>query len=179
MEFSWKIYAAAVSGNFFWILAMFLAQQLDKSLPERHSIIPGTNQKFLHMQDFWTMVWGDIVGVSFIWGAFLHLAIYRFEFRHWIVFTALAVLFMAGFAVMCFGKNHKPDMGYPDIGKISWNGILYLPYFGAGASAAVFCVWLVAIPGLILIIFLSGAVFYLVCFYLETQSGNFEPLRRN
>ena len=158
---------------------MFLAQQFDKSLPEQHSIILGTNQKFLYMQDFWTMTWGDVVGISLIWGAFLHLAIYRFEFRHWIVFTALTVLFMTGFAVMCFGKNHKPDMGYPYVGKISWNGILHLPYFGAGVSASIFCVWLIAFPGIVLLVFLSGSVFYLVCFYLEIQSGNFEPLRKS
>jgi hypothetical protein len=178
MKPSLKIYLIAVFCNLFWILLMFLAQQFDKNLPERHSIIPGTNQKFLHMQDFWTFAWGDAVGVSFIWAAFSHLAVYNFALRHWIIFSFLAIFFMAEFAIVCLNKNHKPDVGYPDIGKISWNGILHLPYFGFGASAAVFCVWLIAFPGRILLIFLAGVAIYFVFFCLEVKSGNFDPINK-
>lgn len=178
MEFSLKIYVVAASCNLFWIFVMFLVQQLDKNFPEQHSTIPGTNQKFLYMQDFWTISWGDTIGMSLIWAAFFHLVIYRFEFRHWLVFAVLSVLLMAGFAIMCFGKDHKPNMGFPDIGKISWNGILRLPYFGAGVSAAVFCVWLVAFPGRVLLIFFAGAVIYFIFFCMEVKSGNFDQINK-
>jgi len=178
MEPSLKIYLIAVFCNLFWLLLMFLAQQFDKNLPERHSTIPGTSQKFLYMQDFWITMVGDALGVSFIWAAFLHLAVYHFAIRHWIIFSFLAVFFMAGFAIMCLAKDHKPDVGYPNIGKISWNGILHLPYFGVRASATVFCVWLIAFPGRILFLFLMGAVIYFVFFCLEVKSGNFDQIKK-
>ena len=179
MKFSWTFYTIAVAGNLFWIMLMFLAEFFDKTLPEQNSIIPNTNQKFLYMKDFWTFSWGDPVGVSLIWAAFLHIVIYRFEIRHWLVFCVLSVFFMIGFAAACLAKDHRPNMRYPDTGKISWNGILHLPYFGLGAAASIFCIWLIAFPGVVLLLFLFGVAFYLVCFYLEIQSGNLEPLRKS
>lgn len=73
MEFSWTICVVAVLANLAWIALMAVTQFVDIArgkLPPRNSLIPGTRQRFLHMQDFWTMTYGDIVGVSFIWVAF-------------------------------------------------------------------------------------------------------------
>ncbi|HCC59730.1 MAG: hypothetical protein A2402_02665 [Candidatus Staskawiczbacteria bacterium RIFOXYC1_FULL_37_43] len=174
MKFSWTFYTIAVAGNLFWIMLMFLAEFFDKTLPEQNSIIPNTNQKFLYMKDFWTFSWGDPVGVSLIWAAFLHVAVYRFELRHWSVFCVLSIFFMADFAMIGLAKEHKPNTRYPCAGKLSWNGILRLPYSGITASASVFCVWLLPNPGIATLLFVSGGAFYLVCFLSDINSGNLE-----
>jgi hypothetical protein len=70
MEFSWTIAVAVLLVNWFVMGLMFMLQQCDRNMPERHSIIPGTRQKFLYFQDFWTMTWGDAVGVGLIQIAF-------------------------------------------------------------------------------------------------------------
>ena len=85
MEFSWLIFVSVAVFNFLCIGAILVAQALDKSLPPRNSAIPGTRQdpddpksppqKFLYIQDFWTMTWGDGIGVLLIVNAFVHLAV--------------------------------------------------------------------------------------------------------
>jgi len=176
------ILAVVVLVNSFWMVVMFVAQQLDKSLPARHSIIPGTNQKFLHFQDFWTMTYGDAVGVSIINVAFIHLAVAGFlGVWHWVIFLAMIFALAAGFAKMCMSQGHKPDMGFPDIGKISLIGILHLPYFGFGIVAGAFCVWFIFtgdLRGPVLYTGLLGAAIYAVFWGLEVRSGNFDPLKR-
>ena len=182
MEFSWMVLTGVIIANLAWIGVMFVAQQLDKSLPPHNSIIPGTNQRFLHMQDFWTMTWGDIVGVALINTAFVHLAVNGcLGVWHWVAFGVLVVALMVQFARMCTSNNHKPDMGFPDIGKISCTGILHLPYFGVGVAAGAFCVWFIItgdLRGPVLCVGLAGGIFYALCFVAEIKSGNFDPLKR-
>jgi predicted small integral membrane protein len=182
MEFSWTILACVFVANLFWIGVMFLAQQLDRSLPSRHSIIPGTNQKFLHAQDFWTMTYGDLIAVPFINTAFVHLAFnQRVGIWHWLAFLAIAIIAPAIFVKMCLGKDHKPDQGFPDIGKISWHGILHLPYLGIGVASGMLCLWFIFtgdLRGPVLYAGIGGGVFYICCFLGEIFSGNFDPLKK-
>ena len=158
---------------------MLLAQTLDKSLPARNSVIPATSQKFLYIQDFWTMTWGDAVGVPLIVNAFVHLAVKDITNVWWCLPVSLASALI--FLKMCLGKNHKPDYGFPDIGKISLAGILHLFYFGAGIGASVMCVWNLCtgeLTGWVLCVALAGGVFYIACFFAEIRSGNFDPLKK-
>lgn len=178
MDFSWTICVVAVVTNLVWILAMFVAQMLDKSLPPQNSTIPGTRQKFLYMQDFWTMTWGDIVGVSLIWVSFFHLALAWFGPYSWIFFWVVAILLAWQFMRMCLGVNHKPDWGYPEVGKISVGGYLHLPYFGVSVVAGVWCLGLLRVPGTVMYIYLAGLVVYALCFLLELKSGNLDPIKK-
>lgn len=178
MEFSWTLAATAVGLNLFWISAMFMAQHLDKSLPPRNSLIPGTRQKFLYANDFWTMTYGDVVGVSLIWVAFSHVAVNWFGAYTWMFFWAVAFLVALNFMRMCLKADHKPDWGYPAQGEISLGGYLHLPYFGFSVVAGVWCLGLVREPGIVLMIYLAGAVIYIICFVLEIKSGNFDPLKK-
>jgi predicted small integral membrane protein len=182
MKLSWTILAMVATVNLFWIWVMFMAQQFDKSLPARHSIIPwSANQKFLHMQDYWTMTWGDIFGVALMNTAFVHLAWQGyFNVKHWIIFAGMVITFAIQFMRMCKGPDHKPDMGFPRAGKISWIGMLHLPYFGIGMTTGLFCFWFAIygkLRGPVLHIFLIGAAVYAVCFIAEINSGNFDPLK--
>lgn len=179
MEFSWLIFVLVMVTNIACISVMLLAQAVDKNLPARHSIIKGTNQKFLHIQDFYTMTYGDLIGVPLIVVAFVHLAVQDITNLWW----GLPIVLVSGlgFLKMCLGKNHKPDYGFPDIGKVSFAGILHLFYFGAGIGASAMCVWnLIAgdLRGPVMWVALAGGAFYFACFILEVRSGNFDPLKR-
>ena len=182
MEFSWLVIGVTVAANLACIALMYLSQVLDTSLSSRHSLIPGTRQKFLYMQDFWTMTFGDMLGVSMIAIAFTHLAVNGYiDLWQWIAFVALSIVSAVIFAQMCLSKDHKPDMGFPDIGKISWLGILHLPYFGVGIAISIICIWNLVtgnLRGPVMWIGLAGGMFYIACFIAEIKSGNFDPLKK-
>lgn len=182
MDFSWTILAIVFAVNLFWITLMFAAQQLDKSLPLRHSLIPGTKQKFLYMQDWYTCTWGDMFALPFILSAFAHLAINGYiGLYQWILFGILVAILSVGFLVMCLGKDHKPDQGYPEVGKVSWQGILHLPHFGVAVAMSLLIIWhliLGHVTGLVLYLTLAGAVAWFYTFYLDAKTGNFDPLKK-
>lgn len=180
MEFSWTIAVVALLVNWFVMGLMFLLQQCDRNMPERHSIIPGTRQKFLYFQDFWTMTWGDAVGVGLIQVAFWHLAYSSFNTLLWPGYGLAVFAFMVQFARMCLSDNHKPDMGFPEIGEISAIGKLHLLYYGMSMAAGLSCVIAIVsghLRGIPLWIGLAGGAFYALCFVLEIKSGNFDPLK--
>ncbi len=155
------------------------AQELNKSLPSRNSIIPGTNQKFLYVQDFWTMTYGDFLGVPLVVNAFVHLAADDITNLWWTL--GIGMLSTMMFLKMCLGKNHKPDYGFPGIGKISFAGILHLPYFGFGIGASAMSAWNLIIGelrGPVMWVALAGGAVYVGCFVLEIRSGNFDPLKK-
>lgn len=179
MEFSWLIFVLVMIANILCMGVMLLTQSLDKSLPLRNSIIPGTNQRFLYIQDFWTMTWGDGIGVLLIANAFVHLVIKDITNLWWSL--PIIVVSGLGFLDMCLGKGHKPDYGFPDIGKVSSAGILHLLYFGVGVAASVMCVWNLItgdLRGPVMWVAFAGGVFYIGCFILEVRSGNLDPLKK-
>lgn len=180
MEFSWSIFLVVCVVNTLCMVLMLLTQSLDKGLPPRGSLILGTNQKFLYIQDFWTMTYGDLFGVPLIFNAFVHLVVQDIANLWWGLLVALVSTL--AFLKMCLGKNHKPDYGFPNIGKISLAGIMHLFYFGAGMGAAIMCLWGVFVTGSlpwlspVTWVFLGGGVLYIGCFVVEMKSGNFDPL---
>ena len=182
MEISWMILAVVFAVNLAYIGVMHLAQVLDKSLPRRHSIISGTHQKFLYMPDFWTTTYGDMFGVSLITNAFVHLAVSgHIDYWQWIAFVVIAIASALIFVVMCFGKEHKPDAVFPNIGKISWNGIMHLPYFGTGIAVTIMCIWHLFtgnLRGLVMWIGLAGGALYIACYITDIKSGNFDTLKK-
>ncbi len=181
MECRWEVLVVVFLLNTLYVALIFLAQQVDKSLPPRHSIIPGTNQKFLYMQDFYTMTWGDLIGLSFIGNAFVHLVVYgQVGVWHWLVFAVLAVVFAVVYLVMWLGPNHKPDIGFPKAGKIGLQGIVHQPYFGFYMALSVLCIWFIftgSLNGVVLYVGLVGALFYLVCHEADKLTGNFDALK--
>ena len=182
MDFSWKILVFVEVTNLFCIEAMFLAQQLDKSLPPRYSLIPGTKQKFLYMQDWYTMKYGDVIAVPLIANVFVHLAVYgRINFVQWGIFVVLFLILTVTGISMCLTAEHKPDQGFPSTGKVSIQGWLHMPYFGVGWSMGT--ISLINLPfghvtGPVLWLGVFGGVFYLACLFAEFKSGNFDPLKK-
>lgn len=181
MEFSWTVLAVVALANLGYITLMFVAQQLDMNLPPRHSTIPGTRQKFNHMQDFWTCTYGDIFALPFVLNAFAHLAVNGYiSLWQWIVFNILWVVLSIGFLMMCLGKNHKPDQGYPQAGKVSVQGIVHLPHFGVSMAMALLAIWHIVagnVKGPVLYLFIAGAVCWIASFVADNVTGNFDPLK--
>ena len=182
MEFSWIILACVVVVNTLYILAMFVAQECDWSLPPHYTFIPGTNQRFLGLQNFHTMTWGDLLGIPLIVNAFVHLAVNGLISPwQWLVFLVIAIVDAWGFRKMCVGPNHKPDMGFPETGKVSWIGFIHLPYHGVGVAMSVLAIWHIItgdLRGPVLYVALAGGVIYIASFVADIRAGNFDPLRR-
>jgi len=179
VEFSWWIFVAVCVANTLYTGILYVAQVLDKNLPARHSIIPGTNQKFLHMQDLYRTVCGDLFGVPLIINAFVHL-VARDAANFWwgLIFALIGSVI---FLMICLKKDHKPDLGFPKTGKISLNGMLHLPYFGIGIGASIICLWNLFtgyLYGPVMLIAFMGGVFYLICYVAEIKSGNFALLKK-
>lgn len=182
IEFSWMALIVACVVNWTWIAIMYGAQQCDLNMPARHSIIPGTRQRFIHMQDFWTCSWGDCLPLCLILNAFVTLAMAdKITVWQWLSLGIMSVILGIGFLVMCLGKDHKPDQGYPAPGKVSLHGYLHLPHFGVSVSMVVLTVWHIIIGnfrgGPVLYLFIVGAVLWAITFVLDVKSGNFDPLK--
>lgn len=104
-------------------------------IPPKNSLIPGTAQKHLRMEQFHSMTWGDLIGLSAVWGASL-----------WVLYLCWgaegpevgiriggAIIGLGagiGFHKMCLGANHKPDYGFPVSGKASVAGTVHSVFFG-------------------------------------------------
>ena len=179
VEFSWTILWCVIAGNTAYMAAMFVVQQLDESLPPRHSLIKGTNRRFLHMQDWWTGWWGDWLAVPLIINAFVHVAINNMA-TNLLAVAMLGTALAGGFLWMCLGENHEVDQGFPEPGKISVNGILHLPYFGLGWASGLICLWSIfmgELSGPVLWLGLVGGAFYLLCAIADLIAGHFDPRR--
>ena len=125
MDFSWRILVWVTVCNLGYYILGYVAQVMDHKLPPRHSIIPGTDQKFLYMQDLWRTGLADLIGVTLIYTAFFHLVWNgKLNVLHWSAFALLAIISSSIFLWICLGENHKPDVGFPTTGVISMNGLL-------------------------------------------------------
>lgn len=182
MNFSWMTLAAVVVVNALYVGFMYLLQVADKNLPLRHSIIPGTQQKFLYVQDFYSCTWGDLIAIPLVVNAFVWLTMHGFvRSWQWLIFAIIAVADGSGFLMMCLGDVHKPDQGFPEIGKVSWHGLSHLPYHGVGVAMSVLVIWHTIngnLRGPVMYVALLGGVLYLVTFAADVVSGNFDPLKR-
>ena len=174
-----------VSANLFWCGIMFMAQGFDLikgSLQKRHSMIDRTWQRFLYAQDFAVMTWGDSIGLSLVNATFCYLmATGAISLAQWLAIVVITIVDAIGFALMCLSKNHKPDYGYPAMGKISFAGALHLPYHGINAAMAIICLyhwlWTGMIRGLPMWIGLTGTAVYIAALVIDIMRGNFDPLK--
>lgn len=180
MEFSWKIAILAAFGNMCFCVAQYLMQQWELAhghIKPRHSIIRGTDQKFLHWQDFSTQTWGDFIGLALVWGGFWHL---KTSEIFWPVFAVFAILGSLGFTYMCTRPDHKPDWGWPADKQMSFGGGLHVLYFGLSLAAAGTCIWkmidgtLSDVPSIVTLI---GGAIWIAAAITDFAKGRFDPLK--
>jgi hypothetical protein len=129
------------------------------------------------------MTWGDLIGIPLIINAFWHLVVNgNIGQWQWLIFLAIAVVDAWAFRKMCVGKNHKPDMGFPEIGKVSWIGFIHLPYHGVGVAVSVLIIWHIIAGNLwgpVLYVALIGGAIYIASFIADIRAGNFDPLKKS
>ncbi len=182
---NWKVLLFVVLLNSLLCLLQYLMGQIDSlrgRIAPRHSIIPGTRQKFLYWEDFYTQTYGDLLGLLWIMNTFAHLIISgKIDHLEWVIFVIVCVGSILVFLLSCLSPEHKPDWGYPLPGKISLGGLTHLPYFGALSGMAVISALNIVqgeIKGALFWATLMGALIYLFAFILDIKAGNFEPLKR-
>jgi len=105
-----------------------------------------------------------------------HVAIWE-----WAIAILITVTDGYGFMKMCLTQNHKPDQGFPEIGKVSWHGLSHLPYHGAGVAMSFLTIWHIVtgdLRGPVLYVGLVGGVIYIASFIADIKVGNFDPLKK-
>lgn len=128
------------------------------------------------------MTYGDLFAVPLVFNAFAHLVMADIANLWWCL--VIGVISGAGFTVMCLGKRHKPDYGFPKTGKTSIAGLIHSVYFGAGIGATVVCLWHLFLTGnlpwdsIVTWVALASVPLYPSCVFLDFKSGNFDPLEQ-
>lgn len=75
---NWSILFLIIVLNSLFCFIQYLVEKFEEKtekIPLRHSIIPGTNQKFLYWEDFYTQTYGDFLGLVWIANGFAHLIV--------------------------------------------------------------------------------------------------------
>lgn len=163
-------------------------------IPPRWSTIIGTAQRFLYMQDFHTMTWGDLVGLSMVWSASLTGASSGWSNSRaltgaMVILLGATIGLMAGmlFHQMCLRPDHKPDYGFPSPGKSSTAGLVHSVFFGlsfwVGTTGLLFFImfWkeiqLHYNATLLAWVYAVGFIIWLAAGLADLRAKKFEPLR--
>ena len=160
-------------------------------IPPKGSLIPGTAQEFLRLEQFHSMTWGDLLGLSAVWGASLWTLYLCWGAGNPEVAIRIggAIIGLGagiGFHRMCLKPDHTPDYGFPVAGKASVAGTVHSVFFGlsfavgtAGLGVliafwnelsdvdAVTAAWLGGI----------GFAIWLTAGIADFRVGNFDPLK--
>jgi hypothetical protein len=160
-----------------------MAESMRQRIEQRHTRIPGTEyQTFLYLEDFHTLTWGSFLGVPLILNAFVYLAINgQITFNWWIVFALLVVADLYSVHEMCTAKNRRPGWRRAKTGKISFGGLLYMPYRAICLSASMFLMIYALFAeywqGPAFKLAAVGAVIFLCSVVVDVVAGNFDPLQ--
>ncbi len=186
MELSIPAFIIGLVLNTAWCMAMYIIQQREirAGIIQKHGTkVPGTNQRFLHWQDFYCQRFGNTIGLTILSIGFCHLVFYGFiTSNQWIILVTIIAIDAIEFTIMCLGSKHKPDSGYPKIGQVSWCGLTHSIYHGMNMAMAILCVWhLIAgnLLGPVMWLTLVGGIFYLLCNAADIKSGHFDQIKYN
>ena len=140
----------------------------------RRSTIPGTHRRFLHFMDFACQKYGCHYGLPLVTFAFANLLVGDSITRQqWIVGLAIAVIDALVFTIMCLGRNHTPDSGYPEAGRISACGAIHSVYRGLNVGSIAICFLHI---GELHWLFWVGGALYLITFGIDIRRGHFKSL---
>jgi len=180
---NWTTLCFALAVNTVLCLLQFLFQERDKNrgtIAPRHSKIPGTEQKFLYWQDFYTQAYGDLFGLPFVMNCFL--VIFP-SLNNWemLAFAILCILSAIAFFVPRLAKDHKPSWGEPTIGKISSGGYVHSFYFSLLSAMTIVCLWAMVTGKInndaIILSTIVGIGIWTVTCIMDIVSGNFASLK--
>ncbi len=185
MNWNWQIFFVVAIINTTLCLGQLAAQRIDqgaKRLPNRYSIIPGTEQKFLYWQDFYSQTYGDFLGLIWVMNTFAHLLINeRIIWPLWIIFIAVLFIATVVFLNTHLNNERKPDWGFPKNSRISLGGISHLPYFSLNSGMTAICL-LEMLRGQVSGIFfwttLSGLLVWLLSVITDYHAGHFDKPKK-
>jgi len=172
-----------VAVNMLFVLAMYVLEAIDKSLQKRGSLIEGTTQKFLRMEDWWALTVGSAVAAPLIAAPFW-CAVGKGNVgeQQWWAFSLVVVTVMTAMGSRCLiDKDHKPTAGFPDKDSFSLYGLAHLLYSGVLAASAVMGIWDMIqgrIPGNVMFWSWPGWAIYLVAVVRDFAVGNFSRLKK-
>jgi len=181
MLFSWRLFLLAVGCNSLLVFLQFYVQRLESRchlIPRRWSIIPGTKQKFLYWQDYYTNTWGDLLGLVWLMNGIFHLL----GAGSISIFQLFMALFMAVLiTLLCWGywlgRQHKPDWCFPAINETSMSGRFHLAYFGLMVGLAYLCIlsaFFGRLTGAPLYLVVIGSLIWFFTIWLDSRAGHFE-----
>jgi hypothetical protein len=181
----WSVFFVVVLLNTSLCLTQYLVEQSDKKrgkIAPRHSIIPGTNQKILYWEDYYSQTYGDFLGLVWIMNGFAHLLVNgQITAIQWIIFATTSLAAALIFLFINLKPGHRHDWGWPAERKISWGGSSHLPYFGINTGMAIVCVIGMIngqIQGLLLWTTLAGGGIWIISAMMDALTGHFDPLKK-
>lgn len=185
MEMLTVIFLSVMVWNTICCAAMYAVQQWEVKrgdVQERGTLIPGTNQTFLHWQDFYCQMYGCMIGLPLIATGALHLMYYGHvdSIAQWIAFALIIPVDAILFTMMCLGNKHKPDWGFPEVGNPSVGGLFHSCYHGVIVSFAVICIWHIILGNLrgeVMWLVVVGGVIYVISFLVDIRAGHFKKIK--
>ena len=179
------VFLTALIVNTSLCLMQYLLEQRDKRrgiIEPRHSIIPGSDQKILYWEDFYTQTYGDFLGLIWIMNCFCQLLV-----KGQLGLMDILILIIVGgasvylFIINKLNPRSKPDWGKTLDGKLTIGAISHFPYFALLSGMSAVCLinmLLGQVTGWLLITTLIGTVIYGITVLLDFTSENFSLLKR-
>lgn len=182
------VLAVAVNWNF-WAV-MFFVQEWESNtgrIPARSPHNPKDPvEGFLYMQDFFTIKWGDTIGISAVdFGVIAVLQnVWPLPFAGILACVLVGVVVTSLAHRLWMGQLHKPDAGYPAAGVVSIFGRVHLLYFFVQITIGAIGLWLVGLMILgqfpwssVAVVGLGGGFFYLLTWLADMKTRRFARLQ--
>lgn len=121
--------------------AQFGAEKIDQKrgkIPLRHSLIPGTKEKFLHWEDYYSSTYGDLLGMPLVIYGFYQLIPHLSSYEL-ISFGPLCIVSNIFYLAPRLLSVRRISWGEPAIGKISLGGYVHSFYFALLLSMLMMC----------------------------------------
>jgi len=184
VEFQPFIFIIGVVFNLIFCAVIYLVQQGEEewgAILSHGFKIPETNQIFLHWQDFYCQKFGCTIGLSITTGMFTNLIMQLH--LSFVIVACFILVFLVDIKIfnhICLGKRHKPDWGYPRIGRISIGGRVHLVYHGlniAMLGLLVFVMIVGNLNGWPMWLTLISLVIYVITNVIDIKKGHFDQLK--
>lgn len=178
----WLIGIVAVLFNWAFWFCMFFVQNWEAKTGR----IPPRRKDFPYLQDFWTNgPVGDGIGLGLI-DAAVAMVLYQQGFNPWVVSAVAAGIFFGipltiGFYRFATMKNHKPNWGFMEGGKITWGGKTHLLYFAVQSVVAVAGLGLLftlQVSGIALAVGLAGIAVYAAAVIADVATGRLPAVKK-
>ena len=177
--------AAGALFNLFLWTSMFLVQMWESKAGK----IQKKSKDFFYMESFHSHGWGDVFGITLMDAGATVVIVHGWNLEM-AGSSIVCFLFGLGAAVayvaLCFREGHKPDAGYPEVGKISLQGVVHLMYIAFQVFLGSLGVYIFAFSALksgafqevlgYAILSVVGFLIWAVAVGFDVKQGHFAPL---